>query len=130
MALMVVPTAEPGCQFREQEDDDSGQEFDWRRIDLRSLRDRFDDLAGQWKEETRFLSSANMISHHTAYQEIITMGLSVVRLIPEDLQASPNHWFIALRKITGECPIQPGGFGSASRMRQAWLQWGRQNSYI
>ena len=66
---------------------------------------------------------------NTAYQKIIGMGTPVVGLILQDLKRQPDHWFWALRSITGENPVEPSNRGRVGEMATAWLEWGRQNGY-
>lgn len=64
-----------------------------------------------------------------AYQQIIGMGAPVVELILQDLKREPDHWFWALRSITGENPVEEGDRGRVGKMAEAWLEWGRRNGY-
>jgi hypothetical protein len=66
---------------------------------------------------------------HPAYQEIIGMGPEVVPLLLADLARQPDHWFTALKAITGANPVDPADCGRIEKMAEAWLQWGRQNGY-
>ena len=58
------------------------------------------------------------------------MGVSVIPLILEDLNASPSHWFIALRKITGANPVSAENLGKVTQMQHVWIQWGIAEGYI
>jgi hypothetical protein len=89
----------------------------------------FERLAAQWRRETRHLSLMSDIVLNTAYQQIIGMGQPAIALILQDLKQQPDHWFWALRSITGENPIQPEERGRVAKMAQAWLEWGRQHGY-
>jgi hypothetical protein len=91
---------------------------------------RFRELAGQWKADTRLLSSSTAISSHPAYRAIIALGPSAVRLILRDLEAEPAHWFEALQAITGEDPVPHADWGKIPAMRAAWLAWGRNHGLI
>jgi hypothetical protein len=93
------------------------------------LSQRFERLAAQWRRETRHLSLMSDIVLNTAYQQIIGMGQPAIALILQDLKQQPDHWFWALRSITGENPIQPEERGRVAKMAQAWLEWGRQHGY-
>ncbi len=90
---------------------------------------KFQALAAQWRRETRHCSLISDIVLNTAYQQIIGMGRPVVGLILQDLRQQPDHWFWALRSITGENPIQPDDRGRLPQMASAWLEWGRRNGY-
>jgi hypothetical protein len=94
-----------------------------------ALSHRFDALATQWRRETRHLSLMNDIVLNPAYQQIIGMGKPAIALILEDLKQQPEHWFWALRSITGENPIRPEDRGRLPQMTEAWLEWGRQHGY-
>lgn len=83
-----------------------------------------------WKKETRSLSSIIDICMHPAYQRIIGMGHSAVPLILKELQREEDHWFWALKAITGENPIQPQNRGDIERMTEDWLRWGRENGKV
>ncbi len=90
---------------------------------------RFQTLAAQWKQETRHLSLTSDIVLNTAYQQIVGMGMPAVPLLLRELQEQPDHWFWALRSITGENPITPDDRGRLPKMAEAWLQWGRNHGY-
>ena len=93
------------------------------------LSQQFEQLAAQWRQETGHLSLMNDIVLNRAYQQIIGMGKPAIVLILQDLKKQPDHWFWALRSITGENPIQPDDRGRLSQMTEAWLEWGRQHGY-
>ena len=94
-----------------------------------SLSQQFEQLAAQWRQETGHLSLMNDIVLNRSYQQIIGMGKPAIVLILQDLKKQPDHWFWALRSITGENPIQPDDRGRLSQMTEAWLEWGRQHGY-
>ena len=94
-----------------------------------SLSQQFEQLAAQWRQETGHLYLMNDIVLNRAYQQIIGMGKPAIVLILQDLKKQPDHWFWALRSITGENPIQPDDRGRLSQMTEAWLEWGRQHGY-
>jgi hypothetical protein len=93
------------------------------------LSQRFQVLADQWRRETRHLSLMSDIVLNTAYQQIIGMGKPAIALILQDLKQQPDHWFWALRSITGENPVQVDDRGRLPQMAEAWLVWGRANGY-
>jgi predicted DNA-binding antitoxin AbrB/MazE fold protein len=94
------------------------------------LRRRFDCLAAQWKEETRYLSSTTDIVTNPAYQRIIGMGMPAVPLILEELRSQPYHWFWALNAITGEDPVAQSLRGRVREMADAWIAWGAEKGLI
>jgi hypothetical protein len=66
-------------------------------------------LAAEWRDAIGSLSSTTKIIQHSAYQGIIALGMKVVPYILRDLEQMPDHWFPALRAITGEDPVAPRG---------------------
>ena len=105
------------------------QETNVSHVDA-ELRRRFESLAAQWKEETRYLSSTTDIATNGAYQRIIGMGMPAVPLILEDLRGQPYHWFWALSAITGEDPVPQRLHGRVREMADAWIAWGAQKGLI
>jgi hypothetical protein len=89
-------------------------------------RDRFQQLADVWRHETACLSSTSEMCTHAAYQQIIGMGWIAVPLIIEELRKAPDHWFWALRAITGENPVPPKDRGDLPAMAKRWLDWAEQ----
>lgn len=67
---------------------------------------------------------------HRAYQRIIGMGQEALPYILEDLRTRGGQWFWALNAITGMSPVPPDASGNARRVREAWLQWGKDRGYI
>ena len=92
------------------------------RLGNDEIRMLFGVLRDSWKNDTRFLSSGTRIINHPAYQSIIAMGSAMVPFIIEDLRSEMNHWFHALRTITGHVP-EPGKHSNMGAMRTAWLNW-------
>jgi hypothetical protein len=90
---------------------------------------RFRDLVRQWKEATIFTSSGTEIALHPAYQQIIGMGKEAIPLILEELQRDEDHWFWALKSITGVDPVPPGDRGQLPKMTAAWVRWAQTNGY-
>jgi hypothetical protein len=93
------------------------------------LEAEFKKFAEEWRVETGMLSLVTQKSMHQAYQRIIGMGQPVVPLILRDLEQKPDHWFWALRAITGDNPVQPEQRGKMKQMAQAWIQWGKEHGY-
>jgi hypothetical protein len=94
------------------------------------LRRRFERLAAEWKERSRFLSNTAQMALLTSYQRIIGMGPVVVPLILEELQREPDHWFWALESITEEDPVPAAAKGQIPLMTDAWLQWGKKHGLL
>ena len=91
---------------------------------------RFNNLAKKWKSETAHHSMMSNIVLHRSYQEIIGLGRDVLPLILKKLSIEPNHWFWALRAISGEDPVPACDVGKFNAMRDAWLKWGRDQDLI
>jgi len=93
-------------------------------------RSRFERLAREWKDRSRFLSNTAQMVMLAPYQRIIGMGEPAVPLILEELQREPDQWFWALEMITEENPVPPGAAGDVRRMAHAWIEWGKQRGYL
>jgi hypothetical protein len=89
--------------------------------------ERFRLLADEWRRGVGPLSSASKIVQHPAYQAIIALGPDVVPFILRELEREPDHWFAALRAITGADPVTPEDRGRMDRMAAAWIRWGREH---
>jgi hypothetical protein len=94
-----------------------------------AVQKRFDRLADQWRKETAFDSSLTDMSMHPAYQQIIGMGRAAIPLILRDLSKEPDHWFWALKAITGDDPVPSDHYGNITQMALDWLQWGARNGF-
>ena len=56
------------------------------------------------------------------------MGPSVVPLILSRLESEgsePDHWFWALRALTGANPVTENECGDIAKMARAWIDWGK-----
>lgn len=95
-----------------------------------SPQQRFEQLARIWRAETGPSSSASEMAMHPAYQRIIGMGREAVPFLLRELEREPDHWFWALKAITGVDPVDAGHRGDVEEMARAWLQWGREQGYI
>ena len=92
--------------------------------------ERFRELAKAWREDTRHLSSIHEMVLHSAYQQIIGMGPAAVPLIIDELRHSPDHWFWALRAITGEDPVVASHRGDIRAMAQDWIRWYDERGFL
>ncbi len=90
---------------------------------------RFRQLADQWIAETINISSVSDMLLHPAYQAIIGMGPAIIPLLLDELKREPNHWFAALKAVTGENPVSPAYAGDVDMMVDAWLAWAEQRGY-
>lgn len=96
-----------------------------------TLAQKFDRLASNWKEQTKYLSAVSKIILHPSYQQIIAMGPVVIPFILQRMQKEPSYWFDALQALTsGADPILPNQYGNMQAMTSAWLQWGKDNGYV
>jgi len=104
-----------------------------RRNETQTLEKLFRERCERWKEDTRHLSSITKMISHPSYLRIIGLagesyGHELERLLLQELQSEPDHWFAALAAISGEDPVQPEhDFDEAV---SAWLEWGRQKEII
>ena len=94
---------------------------------------KFHKLAEQWKIERGARSSITQMVMMPAYLSIIGMGDAAVPLIISELKSEgddPDHWFWALRSITGITPpIAQEDRGDTVRMAQAWIKWAEDEGY-
>jgi hypothetical protein len=94
-----------------------------RRVEM-----KFNRLYVKWKTETEYYSSIRKKISNPHYQEIITMGSSVLPFILKLMMEEPQHWFVALKEISGENPVPYGASFEESRL--AWLEWGKSKKLI
>ncbi len=97
---------------------------------LSPLESRFQQLVKQWRTETMLTSSMTRIIFNAAYQQIIGMGPSALRLIFRELRAEPDHWDWALRSITHANPVPKEAVGDLRATAGAWLRWGEKQGYV
>jgi hypothetical protein len=84
---------------------------------------RFQVLARQWIETTRYRSNTRALRDHRAFQELVALGEPVVPLILAELAREPNvSWLTALTAITGENPVPPALVGRVDAMARAPLR--------
>ncbi len=91
---------------------------------------RFSNLKDDWQESTSMLSSITEIAMHPSYQQIIGMGPTALPIIFLSMRQEPDHWFWALRAITGENPIPINHQGKIKEMTDAWMEWGKKHLYL
>jgi hypothetical protein len=94
------------------------------------LEPKFRELVDQWQADVAPLSSTTARVQHPAYREIIAMGSAVVPLLLRELERRPNHWFAALRSLTGADPVAPADRGHLGRMAESWVKWGKEHGYL
>lgn len=94
------------------------------------MRARFQRLASDWKDQTRYLSNTVQMAMTKPYQRIIGMGSAAVPLILEEMQRQPGQWFWALEAITEENPVPPEAAGKVRQMTDAWIEWGKRHGML
>jgi len=94
------------------------------------FQERFQRLAREWKEKSRYLSNTAQMAMLRPYQQIIAIGPPAAPLILKELQREPDHWFWALECIAGENPVTPEIAGRVHSMAQASLDWGEERGLI
>ena len=90
------------------------------------LPERFQRLAAEWKEKSRYLSNTAQMAMLKPYQQIVGIGAPAMPLILEEMRREPGQWFWALEAITGQGRVPPEAAGKVRLMTDAWLEWGRQ----
>ncbi len=94
------------------------------------LEQEFSRLIQQWRAETAFSSSLTEMAGHPAYQRVIGMGRLALPMIFRELASEPDHWFWALKAITGCDPVPPSHRGNIESMAADWLAWGQSRGYV
>ena len=61
---------------------------------------------------------------HPAYWQIIGLGLETIPILLRELKERPDHWFLALRALTGLNPASPNDAGRLPVRVESWLEWG------
>jgi hypothetical protein len=90
---------------------------------------KFRGLVATWKEETGSKSIVSEKVVHHAYQQIISIGEKAIPLLLRELAVNPDHWFVALRSITGINPVKPEHRGRIKLMAKDWIDWGNKHGY-
>lgn len=93
---------------------------------------KFKHLSEQWKSERGAMSWVVDMATCRAYQSIIGMGPVAIPLILAQLESEgdePDHWFWALRALTGVNPVTADDRGNIVKIAQAWITWGRSAGY-
>lgn len=94
------------------------------------LQSRFKRLSIAWRKKSAHISSPVEIAMMPEYQEIIGMGVVALPFIIQELEDEPDHWFWALRAITGIDAVSRKDAGRINKMAQAWIEWARENGLI
>lgn len=91
---------------------------------------RFRELVAEWHAGVAHLSSTTARVQHPLYRAIIALGPAAVPLLLRELEQRPNHWFAALRSLTGTDPVASSDRGRIGPMTEAWIKWGKENGYL
>jgi hypothetical protein len=75
------------------------------------------------------MSSSTEMAELPSYQQIIALGPHVVPLLLRELERDPDHWFWALKVLTGASPVPAEQRGQVREMAKRWVEWGRQQGY-
>ena len=93
---------------------------------------KFQSLVEAWRLERGAKASITEAAMCPAYQSLLGMGPDVVPLLLKQLRSEgdkPDHWFWALKAITGADPVSANDRGNLKRMAAAWLEWGSLQGY-
>jgi hypothetical protein len=93
------------------------------------LQADFRALMRGWREERGPTSSTTEMAMCPSYQRIIGLGPAIVPVILSELERDPDHWFWALKAITGADPVAPEHRGRLREMADDWINWGRKQGY-
>jgi type I restriction enzyme M protein len=88
----------------------------------------FRAYAETWRRQTRHLSSVAKMVSHPSYEAIIGMGKTAIPFLLAELRDRPDHWLVALNRITLEDPAKPQS--TFPQAVDAWLAWGRKKRYL
>jgi len=89
-----------------------------------NIEERFYQLRDEWIREVEILSFDKIDSQ--PYLKIIEMGWTIIPLILKDMEKTNNHWFRALREITGAQPVPEKHMGKIELMCKDWLEWAKK----
>jgi hypothetical protein len=90
------------------------------------LEARFKSLVAQWKTARGHSSSINAWAQLPTYRAIVDIGAPVIPLLLQELEREADHWFWALKELTGENPVTPASRGNVAEMAKCWIQWGKE----
>jgi len=93
------------------------------------LESQFARLVALWRRSRGPQASATLMAKHPIYRQIVSLGDRAVPLLLSELAKLPDHWFIALKEITGVDPVPTDDRGHIGKMAKAWLSWGRSQGY-
>ena len=94
-------------------------------VDL--LRQRFQSLAAQWKRETYNMSSVAQIKSHPLFEDLVSLGSSIVPLAVEEIKHNDMMHFV-LMSIVKNPPVFERTTGGREAIYRAWKEW--QKSHL
>lgn len=100
----------------------------WERANTQPLEQIFRAHVDTWHRHTQHLSSVARMVSHPSYTAIVEMGEPVIPLLLTELRDRPDHWLVALNRITREDPAPTRS--TFSEAVAAWLKWGHKKGYI
>lgn len=111
--------------------------YDWTRL-LGALQtqynseneEKFKRLAEDWRKSRGPVSSVTQMAMNPSYQQIVGMGKDALPFILRELNREPDHWFWALKAISGIDPVPENSRGDIEEMAKAWIGWGRKEGYV
>src|SRR5580704_3712676 len=86
-------------------------------------------LVRSWREERGPSSSTTDLAMCPSYQRIIGLAPAAVPLLLREVERHPDHWFWALKAITGAGPVPEASRGKVREMARYWLDWGRTQGH-
>ena len=99
------------------------------RLEDEHEHEQFRRLVARWKAERLPYSSSTRLTDHPAYHEIIALGRRAIPWLLAELEREPDHWFRALKQLTGTDPVRPESRGNIDAMARDWVTWGRAQGY-
>ena len=100
-----------------------------RQAEQHRLETELNELISTWLDETIDISSLHQMVSHPSYLKLIGNGRRALPILFRELAREPNHWFTALRAITGENPVPDGARGNVKKMRDYWISWAEAEEY-
>jgi len=91
-----------------------------------AVEKQFLALVQEWKSGRGHTSSINKMVMHPAYRQIVAMGKQAVPFLLRELEREPDHWFWALKEITGANPVPPENRMKVAEMAKHWIRWGKE----
>ncbi len=97
------------------------------------LEVRVQRLIAEWRTERGYSASINKWVQLPAYRQIVELGTDdpseIIPLLLRELEQTPDHWFWALKDLTGINPVQADSRGNVLKMAADWLCWGRNQGF-